>query len=178
MNTLKNNEKSEYSILVIDDEESILKICKYVLEKAGYEVRTATSGFLGLEILQAVPKIDIVLTDLKMPNMNGHKVLQAVKRDWPHVEVIIMTGFATIEHAIDAMKAGAADFILKPLSGEQIRIAVDKCIEKIRLSRENKELRLAYEKLQEVKEMEEKFLAITSHELRTPSATLKVILAY
>lgn len=105
--------------------------------------------------------------------MNGHKVLQAVKRDWPHVEVIIMTGFATIEHAIDAMKAGAADFILKPLSGEQIRIAVDKCIEKIRLSRENKELRLAYEKLQEVKEMEEKFLAITSHELRTPVSHIK-----
>ncbi|KAA3655727.1 MAG: response regulator [Calditrichaeota bacterium] len=173
MNSLKNNEKAPYSVLVIDDEESIVQVCEYVLEKAGHEVYTAKSGFLGLEILQSVPKIDIILTDLKMPNMSGHSVLKAVKRDWPHVQVMMMTGFATIEYAIEAMKSGAADFILKPLSAEQIRIAVDKCIEKIELNREIHELKLANKKLQELKDMEEKFLAITSHELRTPISHIK-----
>lgn len=173
MNTSIEKNPSSYSILIIDDEETVRKICNYVLLKAGHIVHTAESGFRGLEILRNTENIDIVLTDLKMPNMDGQSVLQQVKRDWPHIEVIMMTGYATVEYAIEAMKAGAVDFILKPLSTDQIRVAIKKCIERIELNNEVTELRLANKKLVELKEIKEKFLAITSHELRTPIGHIK-----
>ncbi|KAA3620011.1 MAG: response regulator [Calditrichaeota bacterium] len=173
MHTPESKEKTSYSILIIDDEETVRKVCKFVLIKAGHVVHSAESGFQGLEILRSNSKIDIVITDLKMPNMDGQTVLREVKRDWPHIEVLMMTGYATIEYAIEAMKAGAADFILKPLSTDQIRVAINKCIDKINLNHEIEELRHTNKKLMELKDIKEKFLAITSHELRTPIGHIK-----
>ncbi|MDQ7053561.1 MAG: hybrid sensor histidine kinase/response regulator [candidate division KSB1 bacterium] len=160
-------------VLVVDDEKVIRHVCRISLQKAGYSVVCVDNGLAALETLRQDDRIGIVITDLKMPGMGGMELLEAIKRDFSHVEVIIMTGFATIESAITAMKLGAYDFILKPLQADQIRMVINKCNEKIHLSNENLALRRAYEKLQEVETMKDKFIAITSHELRTPVSHLK-----
>jgi len=159
-------------ILVVDDEQVIRDICKRSLEPLGYQVSTAENGFKAQEVIRQ-KDIEAVFTDFKMPMMDGIELLESVKRDRPHVEVVILTAYATIEHAIHAMKIGAYDFILKPVKPEQLRLVAAKCFEKIRLSEENRTLRLMNEKLTELQEMKDKFIAITSHELRTPLSHLK-----
>ena len=160
------------NILIVDDEEVIRDICFRSLEKKGYHVGLAENGIDALDhIREGI--YEIVFTDIKMPMMDGLELLQAIKRDFPHLEVVIMTAFATIESAIDAMKKGAYDFILKPIKPDQIRVVADRCLEKVQLGKENKALRFANQKLVELQEMKDKFVAITSHELRTPVSHLK-----
>ena len=160
------------NILVVDDEEVIRNICLRSLEKKGYNVGLAENGINALDrIREGI--YEIVFTDIKMPMMDGMELLETIKRDFPHLEVVVMTAFATIESAIDAMKKGAYDFILKPIKPDQIRVVADKCIEKVQLGKENKALRLANQKLIDLQEMKDKFMAITSHELRTPVSHLK-----
>ncbi|MCH7679391.1 response regulator [candidate division KSB1 bacterium] len=160
------------NILIVDDEEVIRNICFRSLEKKGYHVGLAENGIDALDhIREGI--YEIVFTDIKMPMMDGLELLQAIKRDFPHLEVVIMTAFATIESAIDAMKKGAYDFILKPIKPDQIRVVADRCLEKVQLGKENKALRFANQKLVELQEMKDKFVAITSHELRTPVSHLK-----
>ena len=150
-------------ILVVDDERVVRHVCQLSLEQENYEIFTAENGMKAMEILLTDPGIAIILSDLKMPGMTGMELLQIIKRDFPHLEAIIMTGYATIEIAIDAMKIGAYDFLLKPLTAEQIRLVVNKCREKIELSHENRALKLANEKLRELQNLKDKFIAITSH---------------
>jgi signal transduction histidine kinase len=159
-------------ILIVDDEDVIRDVCRRSLEKLGFSVETAENGVMALEKMRAA-SIDIVFSDIKMPIMTGVELLEAIKRDYPHTEVIMMTAFATVENAIAAMKKGAYDFILKPIKPDQIRMAVEKCFEKIQLSEENKALRSANQKLLELQTVKDKFVAITSHELRTPVSHLK-----
>jgi signal transduction histidine kinase len=160
------------TVLIVDDEEVIRNICYRSLEKKGYRVELAENGVQALELLRK-ESVDLVFSDFKMPLMNGIELLAAIKRDYPHVEVVIMTAFATIESAINAMKIGAYDFILKPVKPDQIRIVATKCFEKLHLSEENTALRTANRRLTELQEMKNKFIAITSHELRTPVSHLK-----
>ena len=164
-------------ILIADDERVVRHVCQLSLEQDSYAIFAAENGIKALEMLRSEPDIAIVLSDLKMPGLSGLELLDAIKRDFPHVEVIIMTGFATIENAIEAMKLGAYDFLLKPLKAEQIRLVINKCREKIALSRENLALKRANEKLRELQIAKDKFIAITSHELRTPVSHLRGYLA-
>ena len=166
---MKDNQST---ILIVDDEEVIRNICLRSLTSRGYNVIVAENGAKGLEQLHDC-QIDIVFTDYKMPIMNGIELLERIKVDYPHVEVIMMTAFATIESAIQAMKNGAYDFILKPVKPDQIRLVTEKCLEKLRLDDENKKLKDANRKLLDLQEMKDKFIAITSHELRTPVSHLK-----
>jgi len=154
-------------ILVVDDETVILNFCQRGLSKVGYDVKTAINGAEALKIL-ASEDVDIVLSDLKMDIMDGLELLRYIKRDYSHVEVIMMTGFASVENAIESMKLGAYDFLLKPLKIDQMRLVVKKCAEKISMSKEVRELRAIKEKLEELQKIKDKFIAITSHELRTP----------
>ncbi len=154
-------------ILVVDDEEVILNLSKRGLTRVGYPVETASNGADALKILEKQP-IDIVVSDLKMEVMDGLELLRHIKRDYPHIEVIMMTGYASVENAIESMKLGAYDFLLKPLKVEQMRLVVKKCAETIAMSREVQELRKVKEKLEELQRIKDKFIAITSHELRTP----------
>ena len=159
-------------ILIADDEEIIRKICDITLTKSGYRVLTAKNGVDALNILSKY-EYDIALIDLKMPLMGGLELLHNLRRDFPHIHVIIMTAYATIENAINAMKEGAYDFILKPFKADQLRVVVDRCAKSIDLNKEVQELKLAYKKLKEVQDMKDKFIAITSHELRTPVSHIK-----
>lgn len=140
---MENNK--DISILVIDDDESIRSGSERILSRMGCIVYKASRGLEGLEILSS-KKIEIVLLDLKMPGMDGMEVLSNIQKLNPHILVIIITGYATLETAIDAMKQGAYDFIPKPFEPDQLRIVVNRAREKIRLKEEAKKLALERQK--------------------------------
>ncbi len=122
-------------VLVVDDEQDIRDGSERILRRCGFRVHTADRGETALKMLDKQP-VAIVLLDLKMPGMDGLEVLDRIgKRDSPPL-VIVITGFATVETAIGAMKHGAYDFIAKPFDPEQLRIVVNRADEKLRLERE------------------------------------------
>jgi PAS domain S-box-containing protein len=128
-------------ILIVDDEEDIRIGSERILSRAGFEVHTASRGADALDIL-AEKYIPIVLLDLKMPGMDGMEVLKRIPDFEDPVLVIVITGFATVETAIEAMKTGAYDFISKPFEPEQLRIVVNRAAETLRLTREARKLEL------------------------------------
>lgn len=127
-------------ILVIDDEQVIREGVDRALSKRGYEVNKAEDGSRGLELLKEL-EFDIVLTDLMMPGLDGFQVLEWIRENQPHVQVIVITGFATVTKAVTAMKQGAFDFVGKPFTPDYIRVVVDKAIEKIEMRAETEQLR-------------------------------------
>jgi DNA-binding NtrC family response regulator len=125
------------SITVIDDEENMCKILNRVLNLEGYHVMTFTDPRRALDYtIQYDP--DIVLTDIKMPELSGMDVLQQVKRHDPNIVVIMITAFGTIEGAIEAMKAGAFHYVTKPFNTDELLATLEKAIEHKRLSDENR----------------------------------------
>ena len=100
-------------MMLVDDEERFLSTTKKLLSKKGFEVITATSGPEALDILRA-QNIHVVILDVKMPGMDGIETLKAIKRTYPLVEVIMLTGHATVESAVDGLKSGATDYLMKP----------------------------------------------------------------
>jgi len=115
-------------VLVVDDEAVIRKgICR-VMEGRGYQAESSESGFGAIEKLQKAP-FNIVITDLKMPGMDGIEVLKAIKILQPDVPVIIITGYSTVDTAVEAMKNGAFDYIAKPFTPKQIIEMVEKALE-------------------------------------------------
>lgn len=131
---------SAQSILIVDDEASVRESLEKVLSKAGYATLTANSGHEALALL-AHHQVDIVLSDLKMPDGDGVELLKSIKKDYPDIEVILLTGYGTIETAVDAMREGAYDFISKPPKKAVILSAVERAIERQNLAQENKYLR-------------------------------------
>lgn len=115
-------------ILVVDNEPRIREACKMVLEECAYEVNLASNGIEALECIQA-EHYDIILLDLMMPEMSGFDVLAKVKSLDPGTVVIVITGYATLEHSVDAMKKGAFDFIPKPFTPGHLRVTVAKAID-------------------------------------------------
>jgi putative nucleotidyltransferase with HDIG domain len=128
--------------LVVDDEKFIRDILADFLDLEGFQVRTAADGAHAIAELQN-GRFDMVISDLKMPNMGGIEVLKEVSRNHPDTLTIIMTGFGTVETAIDAMKQGAYDYILKPFKAEEIVHIVQRGLQKQRLAAENIRLREA-----------------------------------
>ncbi|HGY57312.1 MAG TPA: hybrid sensor histidine kinase/response regulator [Caldithrix abyssi] len=166
------SEDFKVKILLIEDEENVRESYVDMLGFLGYDVITADNGKTGLEVINRQP-IDIVITDLNMPVMNGMEALRRIKKKNEEIQVIVITGFATIENAISAMKQGAFDYITKPVSLEHVKIVLNKCIQQIRSRRENEELKHLNAQLREINELKNKFITITNHELRTPLAVLK-----
>jgi len=115
-------------ILVVDDEKVIREGCREVLTLEGFEVVVAENGEQGLEMIEKV-HFDVVLLDLMMPGISGFDVLSHIKALHPDTSIIVITGYATVEHSIEAMKSGAFDFIPKPFSPDQLRVVVSKAIE-------------------------------------------------
>lgn len=102
-------------ILLVDDETAFLDAMKRRLMKRGFEVETAASGMDALEILEeSAASIEVVILDVKMPGMDGIETLGEIKRKYPMVEVIMLTGHATVNSAIEGMKRGAFDYLMKP----------------------------------------------------------------
>ncbi len=129
-------------VLVVDDEKVIREILADFLSMEGFSVRTAEDGVAALAELSK-GSFDLVLSDLKMPNMGGLELLEAIRLHSPNVVVVIMTGFGTVETAIDAMKRGAYDYILKPFKVEEVVHTIRRALEKQKLATENLRLREA-----------------------------------
>ena len=127
------------TVLVIDDEKGIRDGSKRILDRMGLTALTAANGEAGLDIIDR-GEVAIVLLDLKMPGIDGMEVLKRIQAGHSEILVIVVTGFATIETAIEAMKRGAYDFIPKPFEPDQLRIVVNRALEKIDLKRETRKL--------------------------------------
>jgi len=108
------------SILVVDDEKNIRMTMVHALESSGYHVESAITGEEALLILKASP-FDLVFLDIKMPGLDGIEVLRRTKQSWPLMRVVVITAHGTVDNAVEAMKLGAADFIQKPFTPEEIR---------------------------------------------------------
>jgi DNA-binding NtrC family response regulator len=123
-------------ILVVEDKESMAQMLKETLELDGYEVVIAKDGAEGIRIIRE-NKVDIVLTDLRLPKKDGIEVLKASKDENPLIPVIVMTAFGSVETAVNAMKLGAYDFITKPLDTDHLRLLIERSLRNRRLATEN-----------------------------------------
>lgn len=161
-------------ILVIDDEESMRDSCALILTKEGYQAELAEDGSIGLEKIKNL-KPDLVLIDLKMPGISGMEVLDNIKQIDPNIIPVVITGYATVESAVEAMKKEAYDFLPKPFTPEELRIIIRRGLERRKLILETESLR------REKRLIEENFITMVTHQLRSPLVAImqyfEVILA-
>lgn len=131
---------SKGRVLVVDDDAFFRVLCSDILTNGGFFVKTATTGVAAVSIVENEP-VDIVITDLVMPDMDGLEVLQRTKQHNTLIDVIVVTGHGSIETAIEALKTGAFDYIRKPLNEDELLHTVNSCMEKKKLLEENQEMR-------------------------------------
>jgi two-component system NtrC family response regulator len=134
----------ETRVLLADDDESFRRVQEYQLEQAGFRVTSCVDGTTALdEFRQGLH--DLVVTDIRMPGLDGLELLARLLAIAPETPVVVVTGHGTIETAVEAMKHGAFDFLTKPFPGEKLRLTLERALEFARLQRENRELRRAVE---------------------------------
>ena len=153
-------------ILIIDDEEVVLDSCTLILEGGDYSVRTASNGALGLQLVEEFQP-DLVFLDLKMPGIPGIEVLEKISAYNPTIVAIVITGYATVTSAVEAMKKGAYDFLPKPFTPDEFRLITKRGLERRKLMLETIALRKEKEMLRE------NFAAIVSHELKSPLGAIQ-----
>jgi two-component system sensor histidine kinase/response regulator len=152
--------------VVIDDDEVMLLSCREVLGRAGYQVETFDNGKDGIANVRRSPP-PLLVVDLKMPGIDGFEVIRQVREHAPSVVIVVMTGYATIATAVDAMKAGAYDFIPKPFTPSELRLIIDRAFERWGLVRESELLRV------EKETAERRFITFVSHQLKSPLAAVR-----
>ena len=153
-------------VFVIDDDEVMLLSCRRILAKDGYEIETFNSGAAGLARLEQL-KPQLLLVDLKMPELDGIQVIGKIRELDPDLVIAVITGYATIETAVDAMKAGAYDFLPKPFTPDELRLVVTRGCERWQLADEARRLR------QEKQRAERRIVTFVSHQLKSPLASAK-----
>ncbi len=153
-------------ILIIDDEEVVLDSCMEILDETEHEVETARNGTKGLEAMERFNP-DLVFVDLKMPGISGLEVLERVSDIDATIVTIVITGYATVSSAVEAMKKGAYDYLPKPFTPDQFRLIAKRGLEKRALVLETMALRREREILRE------NFAAIVSHELKSPLGAIQ-----
>jgi DNA-binding NtrC family response regulator len=131
---------SEGSILVVDDDPSLRRVLQVQLEQEGYKVAAAASGQQTLSILQ-VRSFDLVITDLKMPGMSGLELLKHARSQYPQTPIIVLTAFGTVDTAVEAMKAGAYDYLTKPVHPDEMSLVVRRALEHVHLVEQVRTLR-------------------------------------
>ena len=128
-----------FKVLVVDDEDSIRKRCIRLLSRQGYNVIGAASSSTALKLLQNQRTgFDLVLADIRMPGMDGIQLLKKIKMQRQSIEVIIMTGYATVETAVKSMKYGAFDYLSKPFEKDELLHLIDKVVKIKSLGRRRK----------------------------------------
>ncbi len=130
------------TVLIVEDESKLRRLLELNLSEDGFQTVSAPDAETGLDLLRQ-SQVDLVLTDLKLPGMGGLDFLHAVKRQNANLPVVVMTAFGTVETAVEAMKAGASDYVLKPFSLAEMRMVVHKELDVRRLKEENRTLREA-----------------------------------
>ena len=154
-------EQEKAKVLIIDDEEVVLDSCLQILEGGPYHVATTMDGTFGLEMVREY-KPDIIYVDLKMPGISGFDVLERIHQFDPTIVNIVITGYATVDSAVEAIKKGAYDFLPKPFTPDEFRVITQRGLERRRLVLETARLRREREMLRD------HFAAIVSHELKSP----------
>lgn len=129
------------SILIAEDEAISLKHLTYALQKEGYAVTGARDGIEAFSLFEKNP-YDVIIADIKMPGMDGLTLLEKIKEKDPDMDVIIITGFGSIESAVDSMKKGASEYVTKPFNLDELTIKVKKVLEKKRIEKENTALKV------------------------------------
>lgn len=137
---MRKTDSNGRHILVVDDEPLVARSLSELLTLSGYAVSTAGSGKDALELLKDYTA-DIVISDIKMPEMDGIELLKKVKNAYPNTPVILITGYGSIESAVEAMKYGAYDYVTKPIADSEIRIVIERLINQRRLQEENIKLK-------------------------------------
>jgi len=153
-------------IIVIDDDETLRRACHAALGRCGYQVETFPDGPSGLKRMAEVGA-GLLIVDFRMPGMSGTEVIQQARRIDPYVVPIMITGFATVSTAVEAMKAGAYDFIPKPFTADELRVIVARGMERRRLAREADRLR------KEKETQARKFVTFVSHQLCAPLGAVR-----
>jgi two-component system NtrC family response regulator len=128
------------NVLIVDDDASLLRVMEHHLTEAGYSVKTARNGKLGIEIHHTTPA-SVIFTDIKMPEMDGIAFTHSIREFDPHVSIIAITGFPTVDNAVAAMKAGVLDFIQKPVEKDHLLAITEKAFTISELRNENLRLR-------------------------------------
>jgi two-component system NtrC family response regulator len=132
-------------VLILDDEKNYLLVLEALLSDAGYKVTSINDPIMGMAFLEE-SEVDILITDMKMPGLSGLQVLESVKKNYPHIPVLVMTAFGSIESAVELMKLGAFDYITKPFSNDDLLISVQNAAA---LADAHLRYRLLYENMQE-----------------------------
>jgi DNA-binding NtrC family response regulator len=127
-------------ILIVDDEEIVVRSCRRILDDGQCEVESAADGWEALRRVDESP-FDVIVLDIKMPKVDGLEVLQQVKERHPDVDVIMMTGLSEVHTAVRAMKLGALDYLSKPFDPDELKLVVERALERRRLLRENRSLK-------------------------------------
>ena len=155
------------SILIVDDEEGLLLSLMSAFRMQGYRVEGVETAQGALAARTKEP-FDALLTDMIMPGMGGLALMERVRSQFPRIPVVLMTGGATVETALQALKGGAADYVLKPFSLTEILHVVDRALEQSRLRQENLELNELNRRLRELDQVKSDLLSAVTHEFRTP----------
>jgi DNA-binding NtrC family response regulator len=134
------------NLLVVDDEQGMRQLLSLVFGRAGHQVRVAENGRRAVELLREQPA-ELIVSDVKMPDMGGIELLRAARTLLPDVAVVMMTAFASVETAREAFKLGADDFIQKPFDVDELKLIVERALEKSALRKENESLRVENEAL-------------------------------
>jgi two-component system sensor histidine kinase/response regulator len=153
-------------IIVIDDDDAMRRACQAALRRTGYQVETYADGPSGLQRIEEVGA-GLLVVDLKMPGMGGMEVIERVKQIDADIVAIVITGFATVSTAVEAMKAGAYDFIPKPFTADELRVIIARGMERRRLVTEAKRLR------KEKEAQARKFITFVSHQLQSPLGAVR-----
>ena len=153
-------------ILIIDDEEALRDGCRQALQKSGYTVLTAGEGVEGVKIARE-RKPEIAFIDLKMPGMSGMEIIEILSKDVPDIVLIMITGYATILSAVEAIQKGAYDYLPKPFSPDQLRTVAKRALDHRNLKIETRRLR------EEKQRMEKSFITFVSHEMRSPLVVIR-----
>jgi signal transduction histidine kinase len=147
-------------VLVVDDEQSVAMTIKAILELDGSEVTAVTSGSEALAQLRE-REFDVVLTDLRLDDLDGIEILRETQKLWPDTVSIMLTGYASLESAVTALRSGAYDYLIKPSDVDELRATIGRALERRRL-------RQRLVELEQLDKLKTQFLSMASHELRTP----------
>lgn len=147
-------------ILVVDDEQSVATTIKAILQLDGNQVTAVTSGKEALDLLRQ-QEFDVVLTDLRLDDLDGIEILRETQKLWPDTVSIMLTGYASLESAVTALRSGAYDYLIKPSDVDELRATIGRALER-------RQLRQRLVELEQLDKLKTQFLSMASHELRTP----------
>ena len=147
-------------ILVVDDEQSVATTIKAILQLDGNDVTAVTTGKEALDLIRET-EFDVVLTDLRLDDLDGIEVLRETQKLWPDTVSIMLTGYASLESAVTALRSGAYDYLIKPSDVDELRATIGRALERRRL-------RQRLVELEQLDKLKTQFLSMASHELRTP----------